>query len=32
MSLFSFLKPKVENQEKIVKIVLEKLVDDVDSR
>ena len=29
MSLFSFLKPKVENKEKIVKIVLEKLVDDV---
>ena len=29
MSLFSFLKPKFENKEKIVKIVLEKLVDDV---
>ena len=29
MSLFSFLTPKVENKEKIVTIVLEKLVDDV---
>ena len=29
MSLFSFLTPKVENKEKIVTTVLEKLVDDV---